>query len=71
MMARVQRCDSMGPVAVAALHRTEVGDESGTMGCLGQAGREARWAVRWWRVLLGTLLQQGDDFSRGHGRALS
>jgi hypothetical protein len=32
-------------------------------GHLGQAGREAKWAGRWWRVLLGMLSLQGDDFS--------
>jgi hypothetical protein len=33
----------------AALLQTEVGDEAGTVGRLGQAGREAKWAGQWCR----------------------
>jgi hypothetical protein len=57
MAARVQRRDGVRPTMVTALLRTEVGDEAGTVGHLGQAGREAKLAGRWWRVLLGTLSQ--------------
>jgi hypothetical protein len=48
-----------------------VRDEARTMGHLGQASREAKWAGRWWRVLLGMLSQQGNNFSHGHMCALS
>jgi hypothetical protein len=44
MAAWVQRCDGAMPAMVAALLRTEVGDEAGTVGCFGQAGREVKWA---------------------------
>jgi hypothetical protein len=57
MAARVQRRDGVKPTMVTALLQTEVGDEAGTVGHLGQAGREAKLAGRWWRVLLGTLSQ--------------
>jgi hypothetical protein len=63
MAARVQRRDTVRLATVTTLLRTEVGDEAGTVGRLGQAGREAKWVGQWWRVLLGTLPQQGDDFS--------
>jgi hypothetical protein len=44
MAARVQRCDGVRPAMAVAFLRTEVGDEAGTVGRLGQAGCEARWA---------------------------
>jgi hypothetical protein len=49
MAAWVQWHDSEMPVTAPALLRTGVGDEAGTMGLLGQAGREAKWAGRWCR----------------------
>jgi hypothetical protein len=47
MVAWVQRRDSAMLVTAAALLRTEVGDEAGTMGRLGQADREDKW-TGWW-----------------------
>jgi hypothetical protein len=44
MAARVQRRDDARPTTTAALLRTEVGDEAGTVARLGQAGCVARWA---------------------------
>jgi hypothetical protein len=44
MAARVQRRDGVRPGTATALLRTEVGNEAGTMGRLGQAGCKARWA---------------------------
>jgi hypothetical protein len=43
----VQRHDGVMPVA--ALLQMEVGDEARTVGRLGQAGWEAKWAGRWCR----------------------
>jgi hypothetical protein len=49
MAVWVQRHDDAMPATAAALLRTEVGDEAGTVGFLVQAGREAKWAGRWCR----------------------
>jgi hypothetical protein len=43
MAARVQRRDGVRPVTTPALLQTEVEDEAGTVGRLGQAGCIARW----------------------------
>jgi hypothetical protein len=43
MAARVQRRDGARPVTTPALLQTEVEDEAGTVGRLGQAGCIARW----------------------------
>jgi hypothetical protein len=49
MAAWVQWRNGVMPATAAALLRTEVGDEAGTMGHLGQAGQEAKWAGQWCR----------------------
>jgi hypothetical protein len=43
----VQRRDGAMLATAAALLRMEVGDEARTVGRLGQAGWEAKWAGRW------------------------
>jgi hypothetical protein len=52
MAAWVQQRDGTMPVTAAALLRMEVGDVAETVGRLGQAGREAKWAGRWCRFRL-------------------
>jgi hypothetical protein len=54
MVDWVQRGDDAMPVMAAGLLRMEVGVEAGTVGRLGQAGRDAMWARRWcWFGLAG------------------